>query len=71
VIGQDGFGYSNVNGRWIPKPQSHGVWICDDVHIGANTCIDRGSYRDTRIGAAHGSTTSSTSRTTARSARTA
>jgi UDP-3-O-[3-hydroxymyristoyl] glucosamine N-acyltransferase len=49
-IGQDGFGYSNVNGRWIRKPQSHGVWIADDVHIGPNVCIDRGSYRDTRIG---------------------
>jgi hypothetical protein len=26
------------------------VVIGDDVEIGANTCIDRGSYRDTTIG---------------------
>lgn len=49
-IGQDGFGYTFENGRWEPKPHNFGVAIEDDVHIGANTCIDRGSYRDTRIG---------------------
>jgi UDP-3-O-[3-hydroxymyristoyl] glucosamine N-acyltransferase len=49
-IGQDGFGYTKQDGRWVRKPQSHGVVIADDVHIGANTCIDRGSYRDTQIG---------------------
>jgi UDP-3-O-[3-hydroxymyristoyl] glucosamine N-acyltransferase len=49
-IGQDGFGYANEDGHWVRKSQSHGVVIADDVHIGANTCIDRGSYRDTRIG---------------------
>ena len=50
-IGQDGFGYvKGPEGRWNRKPQSHGVVIADDVHVGANTCIDRGSYRHTTIG---------------------
>jgi UDP-3-O-[3-hydroxymyristoyl] glucosamine N-acyltransferase len=50
VIGCDGFGYNLDAQRWWKKPESHGVVIGDDVHIGANTCIDRGSYRDTTIG---------------------
>jgi len=50
-IGQDGFGYTKQDdGSWLRKPQSHGVVIADDVHIGPNVCIDRGSYRDTKIG---------------------
>lgn len=50
-IGQDGFGYEEgPEGRWNRKPQAAGVVIADDVHIGANTCIDRGSYRNTQIG---------------------
>ena len=51
VIGSDGFGYEWEDGvGWQRKPQTCGVVIEDDVHIGANTCIDRGSYRDTFIG---------------------
>ena len=49
-IGQDGFGY-------LPSPQGHQkipqtrrVIIQDDVEIGANSTIDRGSTRDTIIG---------------------
>ncbi|MDR3420479.1 MAG: UDP-3-O-(3-hydroxymyristoyl)glucosamine N-acyltransferase [Xanthobacteraceae bacterium] len=49
-IGQDGFGY-------LPSPQGHQkipqtrrVIIQDDVEIGANATIDRGSTRDTVIG---------------------
>lgn len=50
-LGTPGFGYSRDEvGRWHEKPQSCGVVIGDDVHIGANSCIDRGSYRDTSIG---------------------
>ena len=50
-IGTPGFGYAlDEDGRWHEKPQRCGVVIGDDVHIGANTCIDRGSYRDTVIG---------------------
>ncbi len=42
VIGSDGFGFANEAGRWIKIPQMGGVWIGDDVEIGANTCVDLG-----------------------------
>lgn len=52
VIGWDGFGYewSEQRHQWTRKPQSCGVRIGPNVHIGANVCIDRGSYRDTVVG---------------------
>lgn len=53
VIGGDGFGFaetSNDQGReWVAIPQIAGVIIGDDVHIGTNTSIDRGSLEDTVI----------------------
>lgn len=50
-LGQDGFGYIRQDdGSWTRKPADHGVVIEDDVHLGANVCVDRGSWRDTRIG---------------------
>jgi UDP-3-O-[3-hydroxymyristoyl] glucosamine N-acyltransferase len=49
VIGSDGFGFANENGRWIKIPQTGGVVIGDDVEIGANTCVDRGALTDTVI----------------------
>lgn len=49
VIGADGFGFANDQGRWVNVPQLGSVVIGDDVEVGANTCIDRGSLRDTRI----------------------
>jgi UDP-3-O-[3-hydroxymyristoyl] glucosamine N-acyltransferase len=50
VIGGDGFGFANDNGRWVKVPQLGSVEIGHDVEIGANTCIDRGSLRNTVIG---------------------
>jgi UDP-3-O-[3-hydroxymyristoyl] glucosamine N-acyltransferase len=50
VIGADGFGYVFGEGRHVKFPQIGGVEIGDDVEIGANTTIDRGSLDDTRIG---------------------
>lgn len=50
VIGADGFGYAQENGRHLKFPQIGLVEIADDVEIGANTTIDRGSLADTRIG---------------------
>lgn len=47
VIGSDGFGLANDQGRWIKVPQLGGVRIGDDVEIGANTTIDRGAVDDT------------------------
>ena len=49
VIGADGFGYAFGDGRYWKFPQAGIVEIADDVEIGANTTIDRGSLDDTRI----------------------
>ena len=49
VIGADGFGMANEAGRWIKLPHVGRVLIGDDVEIGANTTIDRGTVDDTVI----------------------
>src|ERR1700730_11159535 len=49
VIGADGFGYVFGEGRHWKFPQTGIVEIGDDVEIGANTTIDRGSLENTRI----------------------
>ena len=51
ILGSDGFGYANEGGRWVKVPQLGGVEVGDDVEIGANCTIDRGTIGDTRIGA--------------------
>lgn len=51
VIGSDGFGYATTpEGHHVKRPQVGGVVIEDDVEIGANACIDRATFGDTRIG---------------------
>lgn len=50
-IGQDGFGFFvDEHGNMMKKPQMLSARIGNHVEIGANTCIDRGSWRDTVIG---------------------
>ncbi len=49
VIGAEGFGYAFSEGKHWKFPQVGIVEIGDDVEIGANTTIDRGSLDDTRI----------------------
>ncbi len=49
VIGGDGFGYAFGEGKYWKFPQAGIVEIGDDVEIGANATIDRGSLDDTRI----------------------
>jgi UDP-3-O-[3-hydroxymyristoyl] glucosamine N-acyltransferase len=50
VIGSDGFGYArNEIGELEKFPHIGGVIIEDDVEIGANTCVDRGTLGNTRI----------------------
>jgi UDP-3-O-[3-hydroxymyristoyl] glucosamine N-acyltransferase len=49
VIGADGFGMAREAGRWVKIPQIGAVRIGDDVEIGANTTIDRGTLDDTVI----------------------
>ena len=51
VIGEDGFGFEkNQDGKWEKFPHLGGVEIQDDIEIGANTCIDRGTLENTVIG---------------------
>jgi UDP-3-O-[3-hydroxymyristoyl] glucosamine N-acyltransferase len=49
-IGADGFGFASGRGGHRKIPQVGGCQIGDDVEIGANTTIDRGSLGDTVIG---------------------
>lgn len=51
VIGSDGFGiFSGDPGKLAEMPQIGTVIIGDDVRIGANCCVDRGTIGETRIG---------------------
>jgi UDP-3-O-[3-hydroxymyristoyl] glucosamine N-acyltransferase len=49
VIGADGFGYAFDGKRYWKFPQAGIVEVGDDVEIGANATVDRGSLDDTRI----------------------
>ncbi|MFI5343735.1 MAG: UDP-3-O-(3-hydroxymyristoyl)glucosamine N-acyltransferase [Chlamydiales bacterium] len=49
VIGSCGFGYITEQGRHVKLNQVGYVEIEDDVEIGANTTIDRGRFKSTRI----------------------
>ncbi|MGH8580413.1 MAG: UDP-3-O-(3-hydroxymyristoyl)glucosamine N-acyltransferase [Gammaproteobacteria bacterium] len=49
VIGAEGFGYAREGGRWLRIPHFGGVYLGDDVEIGAASTVDRGSLRDTVI----------------------
>ncbi len=49
-IGKDGFGFVWENGH-RRVPQVGGCVVGEDVEIGANACVDRGSVGDTVIGA--------------------
>jgi UDP-3-O-[3-hydroxymyristoyl] glucosamine N-acyltransferase len=51
VIGADGFGFAKTaDGRWHKIPQPAPVSVGDDVEVQANSCIDRASVGETRIG---------------------
>ena len=57
VVGCDGFGFAKHNaddpengGRWYKIVQSGNVVIESDAELQANTCIDRASIGETRIG---------------------
>jgi UDP-3-O-[3-hydroxymyristoyl] glucosamine N-acyltransferase len=50
-IGQDGFGFAMGPRGHLKVPQIGRVIIQDDIEIGANTTIDRGSLKDTIIAA--------------------
>lgn len=50
VIGSDGFGFARQEGTFQKVSHSGIVEIGDDVEIGANNTIDRGTFGRTRIG---------------------
>lgn len=49
VVGSDGFGYANPGRENLKVPQVGIVQIDDDVEVGANTTIDRGTLGKTWI----------------------
>ncbi|MBN1880174.1 UDP-3-O-(3-hydroxymyristoyl)glucosamine N-acyltransferase [bacterium] len=49
VLGSDGFGYAKDGTRYFKVPQIGSLVISDDVEIGANTTIDRGSLGATVV----------------------
>ncbi|MBD5482524.1 MAG: hypothetical protein HDR15_08415 [Lachnospiraceae bacterium] len=49
VIGGRGFGYSKNNGTYRPVRHFGSVVIGNNVDVGSNTCIDRGTLDDTII----------------------
>jgi UDP-3-O-[3-hydroxymyristoyl] glucosamine N-acyltransferase len=49
-IGQEGFSFATTKVGFLSIPQLGRVIIEDDVEVGANSTIDRGSTRDTIIG---------------------
>lgn len=49
VIGEDGLGYAEVEGKWRKIPQIGTVEIGDDVEIGSNCSIDRATLGRTVI----------------------
>ena len=50
VLGADGFGHAREGAAWIFIPQLGNVQLGDDISIGANTTVDRGTLGDTIIG---------------------
>jgi len=52
VLGADGFGYVRdpATGAYTQFPQQGTLLIADDVEIGANSTIDRGALKQTKIG---------------------
>ena len=50
VLGGDGFGFATAAGTHHKMPQLGSVVIEDDVEIGANSTVDRGTLGETTIG---------------------
>jgi len=50
VVGSDGFGFAPDADGYVKVPHLGSVHLGDDVEVGANTTIDRGTIGDTVIG---------------------
>ncbi|MFN3244883.1 MAG: UDP-3-O-(3-hydroxymyristoyl)glucosamine N-acyltransferase [Planctomycetota bacterium] len=51
VVGSDGFGYAREGATWHKVPQLGHVVCGDDVEVGSNSAVDRGTLGVTTIGA--------------------
>lgn len=50
IIGSEGYGFApDTERRYHRIPHTGNVALGDDVHVGANSCIDRGTYGSTII----------------------
>ena len=50
VLGGDGFGYRQIDGRHVKIPHSGRLEVDNDVEVGSNCTIDRATFEATRIG---------------------
>jgi UDP-3-O-[3-hydroxymyristoyl] glucosamine N-acyltransferase len=50
VLGGDGFGYRQVEGRHVKVPHTGRLEVENDVEVGSNSTIDRATFETTRIG---------------------
>ena len=50
VVGCDGFGFARNGDHWEKIPQSGPTVLESDVEVQANSCVDRASIGETRIG---------------------
>jgi UDP-3-O-[3-hydroxymyristoyl] glucosamine N-acyltransferase len=50
VLGGDGFGYRQIDGRHVKVPHTGRLEIDSDVEIGSNCTIDRATFETSRIG---------------------
>ena len=50
VVGSDGFGFAPDADGYVKVPHLGGARLGNDVEVGANTTIDRGTLEDTVIG---------------------
>ncbi len=50
ILGAYGFGYDSTSDKHLLSDQLGYVLLEDEVELGANACIDRGTYSTTRIG---------------------
>ena len=52
VVGAEGFGFAqDETGQSYRIPQTGKVVLEERVHLGANNCVDRAAFKETRIGA--------------------
>lgn len=51
ILGGDGFGYRQIEGKHVKVPHTGAVVVGDDVEIGSNCTVDRGMFESTSIGA--------------------